>query len=530
MLYAMTDLIWLFFIYSFAGWCMEVCYAALRRKKFVNRGFVNSPVCPIYGFSAVLFAVFLPELTERPFFLFLGGMLLASLTEYATGMLMEKIFQRKLWDYSEIKYNLSGYICARYCLLWGLLALTAMLFLNPALCGILKEIPGPVTLAAQWLASGLLLLDFITTSMAVLGMKLKAGRLTRLSRKMKHTSRLLENRLTAAVQRRMQKAFPSIEAVSGEACAGKGDSGKGIDAGDGGEVRSAKVCGKAKADEAPGTELADEGSGKESRLFAQGCCFYKLVALFFIGAFLGDITETIFCLLTMGVLMSRSSVVYGPFSIVWGLGCALLTLFLYRYRNKSDRHIFLAGTLLGGAYEYVCSVFTELVFGTVFWDYSGFAFNLGGRINLLYCFFWGIAAVVWLKMIYPKLSDLIERLPVRAGKILCNCLIVFMIFNMAISSLALARYTERHAAADQPLVSEGSASQVPAGSGSGTASGDAFAEDSGTDIPGDSEAGTAAGDASDAETDAADALNDFLDKHFPDERMERIYPNAKIVD
>ena len=81
--------------------------------------------------------------------------------------------------------------------------------------------------------------------------------------------------------------------------------------------------------------------------------------------------------------MSRSSVIYGPFSIVWGLGCAFLTLLLYRYRNKSDSTIFLAGTLLGGAYEYICSVFTEMVFGTIFWDYSGFAFNLGGRINLV---------------------------------------------------------------------------------------------------------------------------------------------------
>lgn len=109
--------------------------------------------------------------------------------------------------------------------------------------------------------------------------------------------------------------------------------------------------------------------------------------------------------------MSRSSVIYGPFSIVWGLGCAFLTLLLYRYRNKSDGSIFLAGTLLGGAYEYICSVFTEMVFGTIFWDYSGFAFNLGGRINLLYCFFWGIAAVVWLKFIYPKLSGWIEKIP-----------------------------------------------------------------------------------------------------------------------
>lgn len=227
-------------------------------------------------------------------------------------------------------------------------------------------------------------------------------------------------------------------------------------------------------------------------MFAEGCCFYKLTALFFIGAFLGDLTETVFCLLTTGVLMSRSSVVYGPFSIVWGLGCALLTLFLYRYRNRSDRHIFLAGTLLGGAYEYVCSVFTELVFGTVFWDYSGFAFNLGGRINLLYCFFWGIAAVVWLKMIYPKLSNLIERLPVRAGKILCNCLIVFMVLNMAVSSLALARYTQRQTD----------------GAGKETAESAASAD----------------------RAQDADPLAAFLDEHFPDERMERIYPNAKLVE
>ena len=61
----------------------------------------------------------------------------------------------------------------------------------------------------------------------------------------------------------------------------------------------------------------------------------------------------------------------------------------------------MAGTLLGGLYEYLCSVFTELAFGTVFWDYSAIPFNLGGRINLLYCFFWGFAAVAWFKGLYP---------------------------------------------------------------------------------------------------------------------------------
>lgn len=438
MTYSLSDLIWLFFIYSFAGWCIEVCYAAIRRRQFVNRGFVNSPLCPIYGFGAVLFALFLPELVSSPFFLFLGGMLLASVLEYGTGMLMEKIFHKKLWDYSGIRYNIGGYICLRYALLWGILAILTMTFVNPALCGLLRMVPASVTAVLQWAAILLLALDFLAEALTVQGMLASAGRLSLISGRLRRISGLLEGRLT--------KSFPAITREELE------------------------------------KKRQEQSTRKKSTVFAEGCSFYKLTALFFIGAFLGDITETVFCLITTGVLMSRSSVVYGPFSIVWGLGCSLLTLFLYRYRDKSDRHIFLAGTLLGGAYEYICSVFTEAVFGTVFWDYSGFAFNLGGRINLLYCFFWGIAAVIWLKVIYPPLSRLIERIPKHTGTLLFNCLIVFMLINMVISSLALARYTERHTA--EPPASQ-------------------------TEIS---------------------ALDSFLDRHFDDKRMERIYPNAKLVE
>lgn len=87
---------------------------------------------------------------------------------------------------------------------------------------------------------------------------------------------------------------------------------------------------------------------------------FKLASLFIIGAFIGDIVETIFCLITTGRLMSRSSLVFGQFSIVWGIACALLTWILYRYRDKSNWFIFLFGTILGGAYEYICSVLRRL--------------------------------------------------------------------------------------------------------------------------------------------------------------------------
>ena len=86
---------------------------------------------------------------------------------------------------------------------------------------------------------------------------------------------------------------------------------------------------------------------------------------------------------------------------------------------------------------------TYAAFGTVFWDYSDMPFNLGGRINLLYCSFWGIAAIVWFKVAYPLLSALIEKIPKKPGIIATWMLLAFMLVNVSISSIALARYQER---------------------------------------------------------------------------------------
>lgn len=443
MSFTFYELCWFYFIYSFIGWCGEVSIAAVRKKKFINRGFVSGPFCPIYGAGAVAFAIFLPELKGKPFFLFIGGMILASFIEFATGALLEKLFCKKWWDYSHIRFNFEGYICIRYSLLWGGFALLLTYIVSPLLSVFIGMIPGLAGAVILWVLTAFLVLDTLGTSLAIRGMQKKVEQLAQLTEGMEQVSKILENAITKRVLRRMEKAFPVI---------------------------SSEIL---KKDAVP---------RQKPEVFAKGCSFYKLFCLFFIGAFLGDITETVFCLATTGRLMSRSSVVYGPFSIVWGLGCSLLTAVLYRIRDRSDSYIFAAGTLLGGAYEYICSVFTELVFGTVFWDYSGFRFNLGGRINLLYCFFWGIAAVVWMKLLYPKLSAWIEKFPIKWGPVLCNALILFMAVNCLVSALALARYGERQAAQAQ------------------------------------------------GQAEGGNVLEEFLDRRFDDERMERIYPNAKIVN
>lgn len=160
--------------------------------------------------------------------------------------------------------------------------------------------------------------------------------------------------------------------------------------------------------------------------------------------------------------------------MVWGLAIALVTVLLYKDRDKQEHHIFWVGVFLGGAYEYICSVFTEIVFGKVFWDYSAMPFNLGGRINLLYCLFWGIAAVVWIKGLYPKVARFIEAVLRKTGWLLTGIFMAFMVINICVSVLALVRYDTR----------------------------------------------------ADGEKTAVYGWELFMDEHFDDARMERIYPNA----
>ncbi len=433
--YNVYQLLWIFFVYSFIGWCGEAAMAAVHRHKFVNRGFVSGPICPVYGAGAAAVAVFLPELKDQLFFLFLGGMIVTTFVEYLTGRILELIFHRKWWDYSDQRFNLDGYVCLKNSVVWGICSVLMICFFDPLLCRLLVLIPRLAGDILLWILGVLLVIDAVGSGVAVLGLKKKQSRITQITEELHKTSKLLENALTTRIQKRMVKAFPNIEGTEGV---------------------------RVKA--------------KEER-FARGCGFFKLASLFILGAFLGDIVETVFCLATTGRLMSRSSLVFGPFSIVWGLACALLTWILYRYRDKSDRYIFVFGTILGGAYEYVCSVFTEMVFGTVFWDYSEIPFNLGGRINLLYCFFWGIAAVVWMKGMYPFLSRQIEKLPARAGRAVCSVLLVLLAADMLISALALARYSERQT---------GSPEQT--------------------------------------------AVGQILDEYFPDEFIEKRYENLKLAD
>lgn len=114
--------VWIFIIYAFLGWCSEVAFAAVNKGKFVNRGFLNGPVCPIYGVGMLIVVLCLWNLRDRPLLLFLGSALLTTALEFVTGFVLERFFHDKWWDYSDMPFNIKGYVCLKFTILWGLAA------------------------------------------------------------------------------------------------------------------------------------------------------------------------------------------------------------------------------------------------------------------------------------------------------------------------------------------------------------------------------------------------------------------------
>ena len=121
----------LFFIFSFLGWVMEVTLTLITDKKFVNRGFLLGPCCPIYGCGCLLLNLLLQNYVNNIIVLFILTMFTCSLLEYITSFLMEKIFKLRWWDYSQMRFNINGRITLTFTVFWGLLALCLIRFINP---------------------------------------------------------------------------------------------------------------------------------------------------------------------------------------------------------------------------------------------------------------------------------------------------------------------------------------------------------------------------------------------------------------
>ena len=459
--------LWCFFIYAFLGWCGEVLYAAAIEKRFVNRGFLSGPVCPIYGVGVAAIAFLMKPFQGSLAALIIGSMAVGSALEWLAGWLLEKIFHQKWWDYSDEPHNLNGYICLKFSVLWGFAGAIVVRFVVPATARLTQRIPPTLGWVLLGVLGGLLLADLAVTVAAIIGLNRKLKMLEFVSQRLKEGSDRLgqdlveqagaarqkaelwrqdaaqlrqkyEQSLRAnQLHRRLLRAFPDLhslryneqlEALQESIHVFRRKSKDAI------ERRNQAAIAAYEEHLTPGQE----------KPFAYMLCYEKLFWIFMAGNVVGWALETIYALIMPPHQFElRVSVVYGPFILVYGFGAVVITLFLRKMYHQRDVLIFMASMVLGASFEYLCSLFQQLAFGSVSWEYSDSMLNVGGRTNLMYSVFWGVLGLVWVKDLYPVVSRWLERVPKKLGRWLTAAFTLFMLVDMAVSAGAVYRQYQR---------------------------------------------------------------------------------------
>ena len=194
-----------FVIYAFFGWCLEVVYQAVEHGKFINRGFLNGPYCPIYGFGVIIVCGALEPIKENLIVLYFGAVILTSTLEFITGFLLEKIFRRKWWDYTGERFNLKGYICLKFSLLWGVACLVTVRLIHPLVTAFVEKLPQ--TLGIMILSVILIgfLSDAVITVCAIIHIRNRLILTERISTEMRKISDATGEKLFSGVEFVMDK-------------------------------------------------------------------------------------------------------------------------------------------------------------------------------------------------------------------------------------------------------------------------------------------------------------------------------------
>ena len=183
--------------------------------------------------------------------------------------------------------------------------------------------------------------------------------------------------------------------------------------------------------------------------FAEGLCFKKLFFVFLVGSVIGTIYEEILFMvqhyMDTGQLEHalRRGVIYGPFNVIYGFGAVVLVYLLLRKPLKAWQ-IFIYAAVLGGFVEYIVSWLQEVFTHTTSWDYSDLFLNINGRTTIPIMLVWGFLGLLLVKVVYPPVSNLIERIPIKIGDRIYVVLVVLMALEMLVSWTAIIRQTLRH--------------------------------------------------------------------------------------
>ena len=182
------DFMWIVLIYGFLGWCGEVAFAAVKHGKFVNRGFLNGPICPIYGFGVLIVTVILSPIADNVVLLFIGSVVFTSLLEFITGFVLEQLFHEKWWDYSNVRFNIKGYICLRFSMLWGVAATLIVKLVHPSIMWLVGKIPLKLGIVLLCVLIAAFTADIVFTLIGVFGLQKRMKAITEIESALRKVS------------------------------------------------------------------------------------------------------------------------------------------------------------------------------------------------------------------------------------------------------------------------------------------------------------------------------------------------------
>ena len=226
--YSFSQAFVLFFFWAFIGWCVETCYMTLETGQFQNRGFLNGPICPIYGFGVLIVAYCARPISYSILLTFFSSMILCTAVELTVGVGMEKHFHNTWWDYSHEKFNYKGDICLKNSIIWGLGCLIVIRIAHPVIEELVMRMPVPVLYIICIVIALLIIPDMIVSVCAVEQLNYRMRQLQRISEKLKASSVLIGENLADetlelkakydkliskkdAAQERLVRAFPTMK-------------------------------------------------------------------------------------------------------------------------------------------------------------------------------------------------------------------------------------------------------------------------------------------------------------------------------
>lgn len=184
----MLEWLFYFFVYDFLGWCVEVIYAATKSGRFINRGFLNGPACPIYGVGVIFVLRILEPVKNNLILMFFGAVIITSLTELIAGFLLEKLFYQRWWDYSDEPFQIGGYICLKFSLIWGVACLIVIDRIHPIAKGLYLIVPDLLMIIFLSILFIIFIVDSISTMLSICKLNQDLSRLDRVARRIHNTS------------------------------------------------------------------------------------------------------------------------------------------------------------------------------------------------------------------------------------------------------------------------------------------------------------------------------------------------------